>query len=202
MEKQASQSWLTWAPESARPSRQLSWGRSQAIASGSSLARTDQKRVVEVLLERQVEHDVERGDASLRRDVDHLPVDQLGVPLRLGDRQRVEVERAGRHAACISSQVDARHTGSRYAAIRSSLGRSISFWNAVRMLSVNGSARFIWNTSGRHDTCGQTSMPRARAASCSSITLMWYGKPLIVSSAVHVNGRPISAWRSKTSVVA
>ena len=36
-----------------------------------------------------------------------------------------------------------------------------------RMLKVNGSFRFIWNTSGRHDTCGHTSMPSARAATFS-----------------------------------
>ena len=60
--------------------------------------------------------------------------------------------------------------------------------NVGRMLSVNGSARFIWNTSGRHDTCGHTSTPSAQAASCSAITFSWYGKPLMVSSAVHVNG--------------
>ena len=29
------------------------------------------------------------------------------------------------------------------------------------MLNVNGSRRFIWNVSGRHDTCGHTSTPSA-----------------------------------------
>ena len=43
------------------------------------------------------------------------------------------------------------------------------------MLRVNGSDRFIWNTRGRHDTCGHTSTPSAQAASCSAITFSWYG---------------------------
>ena len=44
-----------------------------------------------------------------------------------------------------------------------------------RMLRVKGSARFIWNTSGRHETWGQTSIPSARAASLSAITFSCYG---------------------------
>ena len=43
--KQASHSWLTWAPESARPSSTWSRGSNQAMPSGSLLASTELKRV-------------------------------------------------------------------------------------------------------------------------------------------------------------
>ncbi len=43
--KHASQSWLTCAPESARPRSTVSFGSSSAIASGSLFASTLQKRV-------------------------------------------------------------------------------------------------------------------------------------------------------------
>ncbi len=39
-----------------------------------------------------------------------------------------------------------------------------------RMFKVKGSARFIWNTRGRHETWGHTSMPSAQAASFSATT--------------------------------
>ena len=70
---------------------------------------------------------------------------------------------------------------------------SISSRNAGRMLNVNGSRRFIWKTSGRHETCGHTSMPSARAAVFASMIFSCHGKPLTVSSAVQVSGRPIAA---------
>jgi hypothetical protein len=47
--------------------------------------------------------------------------------------------------------------------------------NVGRMFSVKGSERFIWKTSGRHETCGHTSTPSAQAASCSAMTFSWYG---------------------------
>ena len=78
-------------------------------------------------------------------------------------------------------------------------GRSISSRNASRMLNVNGSRRFIWNTSGRHETCGHTSTPSARAAVFASMIFSCHGKPLTVSSAVHVSGRPMPRWMSYTS---
>ena len=59
--------------------------------------------------------------------------------------------------------------------MRSAFDLPISAANVGRMFSVKGSERFIWKTSGRHDTCGQTSTPSAQAASCSAITFSWYG---------------------------
>ena len=44
-----------------------------------------------------------------------------------------------------------------------------------RMFRVKGSERFIWKTSGRHDTWGHTSTPSDHAASCSATTFSWYG---------------------------
>ncbi len=58
--RHASQSWLTCAPESARPSSTPSRPRSQAIASGSLLASDRAEPGLEVLVERDVEHHVER----------------------------------------------------------------------------------------------------------------------------------------------
>ena len=78
--------------------------------------------------------------------------------------QRVEVDRQRAAAGPASLPTPGRATrdrGTPRAGRRS--GRSISSWNAGRMLNVNGSRRFIWNVSGRHDTCGHTSMPSARA---------------------------------------
>ena len=51
----------------------------------------------------------------------------------------------------------------------------MSSWNDERMLNVNGSRRFIWNVSGRHDTCGHTSMPSARAALLASMIFTCHG---------------------------
>ncbi len=67
-----------------------------------------------------------------------------------------------------------------------------------RLFKVKGSSIVIWKTSGRHDTCGHTSTPRARAASCSAMTRSWYGRPFTVSSAVQVMGRPTSSCRVKS----
>jgi len=80
--------------------------------------------------------------------------------------------------------------------MRASSGRSISSWNAARMLNVNGSRRFIWNVSGRHDTCGHTSMPSARASVFAFMIRSCQGKPFTVSSAVHVSGRPVARCSS------
>ena len=84
MAKQASHSWLTWAPESANPSSTSSRGSSQAMPSGSSLASTDENRVREVVLQGHVEHHVERRGAGFLREVDHAAADEVGVG-RLGD---------------------------------------------------------------------------------------------------------------------
>ena len=51
----------------------------------------------------------------------------------------------------------------------------MSLEKLARMFRVKGSARFIWNTSGRHETWGHTSTPSARAASFSATTFSWYG---------------------------
>ena len=74
-----------------------------------------------------------------------------------------------------SSHARARHAGSRYAAMRSSRSVSIRAAKIGRMLNVNGSFRFIWNTRGRHDTCGHTSMPSARAAMFAAMMRSCHG---------------------------
>ena len=51
----------------------------------------------------------------------------------------------------------------------------MSSWNAGRMLNVNGSRRFIWKVSGRHDTCGHTSDPSARAAVLAAMMRSCHG---------------------------
>ena len=51
----------------------------------------------------------------------------------------------------------------------------MSFEKLVRMFNVKGSARFIWNTRGRHETWGHTCTPSAHAASLSATTFSWYG---------------------------
>ncbi len=74
----------------------------------------------------------------------------------------------------------------------------MSWEKLERVFKVKGSARFIWKTSGRHETWGHTSTPSSHAASFSATTFSWYGNPLTVSSAVHVMGRPTSRWMSKS----
>ena len=54
--------------------------------------------------------------------------------------------------------------------MRSSTGASMRAAKLGKVLREKGSARFIWNTSGRHDTWGHTSTPEALAVACSAIT--------------------------------
>ncbi len=63
--------------------------------------------------------------------------------------------------------------------------------NAGTVLNVNGSAIVIWKVSGRHVICGHTSTPVARSRAFISAMSAANGEPLIVSSAVQVNGRPM-----------
>ena len=170
------------------------------MASGSLFASTLQKRVSRFSVEREVEHDVERRACpARRRGRSTLRPTRSGRGGALRDRKGVEVGREAAAALQLGVAHARRHAGSRYAAMRSASGRSISSLNASRMLNVNGSRRFIWNTSGRHDTCGHTCTPSARAAVLSAMIFSCHGKPLTVSSAVHVSGRPMPRWRSYTS---
>ena len=98
--------------------------------------------------------------AALGGAVGDVPADELGMRRRLGDRQRRPVDRqhpAARRTAPPTPSPATPGRGRRRCAPRA--GGPSARRTSARMLSVNGSARFIWNTSGRHDTCGHTSTP-------------------------------------------
>ena len=88
VEKHASHSWLTWAPESARPTSTPSRCSSQAIASGSLLASTDRKRVSRSSSSEMSSITSSGGAPPFLGDVGDLSVDQLGMRRALGDLER------------------------------------------------------------------------------------------------------------------
>ena len=199
--KQASHSWLTCAPESASPSSTVSCGRSA------------RDRVGIVVGEHADQNRVSRSSSSERSSMTSSGVPPHSAAMSATLRstssgcaalsatdERVEVER--QHAAAAlhlapRAVAPRRDRGTRPCAPRS--GVSISSWNAARMLNVNGSRRFIWNDerAARHlrphlDAFGTGRGVRSMIFSC-------HGKPLTVSSAVQVSGRPIARWISYTS---
>ena len=140
--------------------------------------------------------------APLVGDVGDLAADELGVRRRLSATdERVEVHRQAAAAALQLVPRRARATpGSRYAAMRSSIGRSISSRNDGAHVERERLAQvhLEHERPARHLRPHLDALGPRRVVFASMI-FSCHGKPLTVSSAVHVSGRPIARWRSNTS---
>ena len=124
---------------------------------------------VEVLLERQVEHEVEGRAAALvgdrRRRCGPSARGAPSLSATSSESKFIGSARLPRAARELVPRAGAprRDRGRRRCARRA--GGPSAPGTPGRMLNVNGSRRFIWKVSGRHETCGQTSSPR-RAPRC------------------------------------
>ena len=139
------------------------------MPSSSLLASTDQKRDFEVVVERDVEHDVERGAPPLLGQAHQRSVGELGVGLRVATEMLAQLTGIAPRPLVLPRLLPPRRDRGRPPA--APLSTSPSTRRTIgRMFSVKGSERFIWKTNGRQETCGQPLSPSAQAASWSAIT--------------------------------
>ena len=115
---------------------------------------------LEPLVERHVEHDVERANVAFTSQVEDASIHELGVRRGLGDAKALPVhEISGPSRQLRPCDVPPRRIAVRRG--RSSAVVPMRRENEGNVLKTKGSAIVTWKTMGRHETWGRMSMPSA-----------------------------------------
>ena len=155
---------------------------------------------LEIGRERQVEREVDRVDAALRRHLaERCALRAPGSGGALGDRHVLEARRRAGCRAMRSRKARGTRDRRRCASCRR---RSACDTGLNSDMLSNGNGALNWNSklSGRHDTCGITRTPSAcSAAERSSTKRCPSGPSMPPSSAVQLTGLPVLRWMAASS---